>query len=293
MQSVRRRTGSGHNKVPQDPDDFRSTIDTDDEEPVPDPIPPPRRRTGGVSSPGRRRTASGSEMPPAPPPVRSNSEAAKGFQVSNSAVDRMVDVEGLRERSRQRLKRVLFASVAVAALAMGLVFRGQIWDALTHTAVDGQGIYLTVSSNPKAKVVIRHAKEEAAREPETELGETPLNAVRGAHIRDTLILTNPQIGLYYEEEIKFGEPNKVQKFEKEFAKGSLKLVGVPQGVTGLSFWRGTQEVGRYAPGLKIELYEGPQRLEVRGNAMKRTFEFEVQVKPGATVERTVDLSGYL
>lgn len=152
---------------------------------------------------------------------------------------------------------------------------------------------MTVNSNPRTRVLVRHAADEGAREAESDLGETPLKSARGAHIRDTLILTNPELGLYWEEQIKFGEPNKVQKFEKEFQKGSLEVVLTPKGQTGLSFWRGSQEVGRYSPGLKIDLYEGPQKLEVRGNALKKKVEFDVQILPGKLVKRPVDLTGAL
>ncbi|MBI3185921.1 MAG: protein kinase [Myxococcales bacterium] len=205
------------------------------------------------------------------------------------SIDGYIDLEEIKARSRLRLKRVVAVCGAAALIALLAIFHEPILDALTHKEIDGQSIYLTVNSNPKTKVLVRHAKEENAREPITELGYTPLTSVRGAHIRDTLVFSNPDVGIEYEEEIRFGEPNKVKKIEKQFTQGNLRPVVTPKELTGLSFWRGNQKVGDYRPGLRIELYEGVHRLEVRGAQLREPVPFEVQIRANETTEKPLNL----
>ncbi len=256
----------------------------------PETLPPVRKKSAGAAAPVRR--SSGLVMPEAPPPTRPQAPKPRVEAPKPGPAD-LPDLDDLKARSSHRSRQVLIASSIVAVLVMGLIFRGPIWEGLTHAAIDGQGVYVTVDSNPRVKVLVRHAREEAAVEPESELGETPLTAARGAHLRDTIILSNPDLGLYFEEPVRGTEPGKLQRIEKDFAKGAARITVVPRGLPGLSFWRGGQEVGRYEPGLKLELWEGTQRLEVRGDALKRPFRFDVQVPARATVDRTVDLTGYL
>jgi hypothetical protein len=257
----------------------------------PEPEKVPRRRSSG-SALARRRAQSGSEMPEAPPPTRPVEVAHAQEPVSAPALARALARDDRRTLIRQWKQRAMIAGAVAGMLALGLVFRSPLWKALSHTAEDTSEILLSVHSNPKTRVSVRHPPEEGASAPVTELGDTPLNAVKGAHLQDTLILSNAEVGIWYEEEIRFGEPNKPKLYGKEFARGQLKLALIPKGLTGLSVWRGNQPVG-HLPGPKIDLYEGLNRLEIRGELLKKPFSFEAQVKPGATIERTVDLSDCL
>ncbi len=260
-----------------DPDDL---VSTEDREPA------PRRKSGAHAFVDGKRTGSLKETFDRP-------EREDRPDRSELSLDRVVDLEELKRQSRERL-RLVFIGAGLCALALLVfVFREPILDVLSHKAIDGQSIKLTVISNPKARVYVRHARHEDAPEPETYLGETPLKAVKGAHVRDTIVLTNPDVGLHYEEEIKFGQPNETKKIEKNFEEGYLMPRVLQKGVTGLSFWRENRRIGDYTPGMKITLYEGKHRLEVRGAQLKAPVPFEVEIKRNAIVEKELDLSGQL
>ncbi len=253
-----------------------------DEEPEPRPPPEP-------PAPSRKKVPTGVEK------ARrvSKTDAAKAV-AEDAALDKYIDIEGARERSRKLWKVLVWGIPAGGVLLMLVVFWGSIVNALSHTASTGQEIYVTVESSIPVKVSVRHHKDEHARDPVTEMGSTPLTRAAGAHLRDTIILENKEQGAYYEEEIPFGEPQETKKINKEFKTGKIKLVKLgPKGLENLAIYLNDRQQCIYTPGVKCELYEGKHLLELRGDALKAPAPFEVEVKAGATTEVNRDLGRFL
>ncbi|MFZ5469909.1 MAG: serine/threonine protein kinase [Myxococcota bacterium] len=288
-----RRQSGAHPKAPPGELPDRQAPPSDE---MPDsllPLPPTKvpRRT---SSTGVRKKSSAklkeasadrwrSSIPSMPKePTHPDGEASEG----DAGIDEMLTTH------RQGLKRVVWVGAVVAALALVALFRGS-WVGAFSGKGDGEPVLLSVTSNPKAMVVVRHAKSENEKQPEEKLGHTPLKNVRGVHALDTLMLVNDDLGCYHEEVLAPGRPSEVQKIEREFKTGSLKLRITPSGATGLTVWRKDRLMGTYTPGLAIELCEGRQHLELRGDGLRQSVLFDVQIKPGGHVEKTLDISAFL
>jgi hypothetical protein len=176
--------------------------------------------------------------------------------------------------------------VAVAALIV--VF----WPKLMKKPLDGMGVFVTVDTNPKVNVRVRHSDKCGSPEPFTDLGMTPLRRVSGAHLQDTLILENKDQGIYAEvdEPLRFGEPGETKTYTKEFQLGYVRLKVIPKGMNGLKILLEGQDHGQYLAGSKLELAEGTHTLELRGDQLKEPVPVEVTVKAHDTTETVVDLS---
>jgi eukaryotic-like serine/threonine-protein kinase len=256
---------------------------------------PPRRKTGHVSriQPAtesapvpRRRTSSRVEMKEAPPPRREEREDDED-SVSERAVPKAKARAPINKADL--FKKVFMGLAAVAFAIMIVVF----WPKLMKKPIDGMGIFLTVDTNPKVMVRVRHSDKCGSPEPFTDLGMTPIRTAAGAHIQDTLILENKEQGVYAEEEeaLRFGEPGETKNIKREFKMGSVKLKVTPRNVGQLKILRDGQEIATYfSGGTKLELMEGTHTLELRGDNLKAPVQVEVTVKGRDTTEKTVDLS---
>lgn len=286
-------------RMEDDEDDERTML------PPPEPSPPPRRRTGMQSQvsapepPPRRRTSSRAEMP-APPPSRSRASlsAAPAVRVHDE-VDHAISEDSRRKLRTNATRNVATLGFIVGLLAVVAIFHKPILAVLNATASDGQGVLLTINANERVKVSVRHANGCGGSQPVTELGMTPLTLVSGAHLQDTLILENEQQGIYKEDTdtLAFGEPGQAKVLTQEFRRGSLLLLLKPDSVRGITVRRRGQDVGFYQggnnKGLKIELMEGKNKLELNGGPLKEPFLFEVDIKPNTINRETQDLSAFL
>jgi serine/threonine protein kinase len=268
--------------------------------PPPEPAPAPRRRTGMQSSvqssveAPRRRTSSRAEMPE--PPPRRSSGPAPAVRADDDALDRAIQADSQRTRRNMATRNVAMVGFIVGLVAVAAVFHKPILAVLNNRPLDGQDVHVTVNTNERVKVSVRHNPQCQSDQPVTELGFTPLTLASGAHLQDTLILENEQQGIYREdsETLAFGEPGQPKVVTYEFRRGHLQLTLKPDGLKGITVRRGGQDVGVYpgGKGLKIELMEGRHKLELSGGPLKESFFFEVDIKPGAVTRELQDLSAF-
>ena len=263
---------------------------------------PSRRPFGGG---GRvRRTSSGTELPSAQPRKSKSTLRAldgeksvsrkSGIQkvpVSESFYDAEAEkksgVDVPKEGGRRALK---FLPYLVGALAIVIAVVA-LKDKFPSTAKGGVPILLTVNSTPRMRVIV--VPSDAARK-ELDLGETPLDKATGAQVRDTIVLQNQATCIRHEETIEFGQPFEEKKIEKRFLEGPLKVTVTPANLKGLSVYCNDQPVGSL--GLPFPLYEGKHSLEIRGDALRTPFPFEVTIVPGTrinTLPKPLDLTSHL
>ncbi|WAM29021.1 serine/threonine protein kinase [Myxococcus sp. NMCA1] len=271
--------------------------------PPPEPAPPPRRRTGMQSgihpseAPPRRRTSSRAEMSSAPPRSRTSSVALSRSRAEEAEVDRALEKSARSARAGVAKRNIATAGFIVGLVAVGVVFHKPILSVLNSRASDGQSVTLSVNTNEKVKVSVRHTERCGSPQPVTELGETPLVNATGVHLQDTLILVNEQQGIYKEEvdTLAFGEPGQAKSFTYEFRRGQLQLTLKPDGLRGISVKRNGQDQGTYLgnKGMKLDLMEGRHKLELQGGPLKEPFMFEVEIKPGLINKQTEDLSAFV
>jgi hypothetical protein len=205
----------------------------------------------------------------------------------------------LAANDRKMRRGIEARNIAVIGFCVGLVavlgiFHRPILAALNSRASDGQGVWLTVNTNERVKVSVKHTERCGSAEPVTLLGDAPFARREGAHLQDTLILENEARGIYLEdaEALAFGEPGDIKVFDHTFKEGNLRLKLTPKGLTGLTVMRNGQRMGSF-PGGQITLMEGKQKLELRGTRFKEPVFFEATVKPEETTEVTLDVSSAL
>ncbi|HEX8702053.1 MAG TPA: protein kinase [Myxococcaceae bacterium] len=284
-----------------DADPERTRLPPPDRDDAQDTLPlPARRRTGQLSraqqaeappEPApRRRTSSRVDAKVAAPPAK----RARGVEDEEPAAPARKPAE-VRIRvpsvSGETLKKV-FLIVVAAAVAMGIVV---FWPKLMRKPIDGMSVFVSVDTNPKVNVRVRHSDKCGSPEPFTDLGMTPLKAVSGAHIQDTLILENQEQGIYAEEEevLRFGEPGETKSLKREFRLGHVRLKITPKNTGKLYILRDGRDLGAVLPGAKLELMEGTHQLELRGDKLSEPVPVEVNIKRGDITEVAVDLSKYL
>ncbi|MCP3141269.1 serine/threonine protein kinase [Pyxidicoccus xibeiensis] len=275
--------------------------------PEPPPAPPRRRATGMQSSiqpaaeapPPRRRTSSRvdsrAEMPE-PPPRRVSGIAPAARRKDDDEVERALEDSSRRTRRNMATRNVAMVGFIVGLLAVVGVFHKPIIAMLNARPADGQPVHVTVNSNERVKVSVRHGPQCHSEQPVTELGFTPLTLAAGAHLQDTLILENEQQGIYKEdaEQLAFGMMGEPKVLTYEFRRGHLQLTLKPDGLRGISVRRNGQEVGSYnGKGLKMDLFEGRHKLELHGGPLKDPFIFEVDIKPGIINKEQQDLSAFV
>jgi serine/threonine protein kinase len=298
------------NEEPYDPERTRLPPPEHQSKPDPDETapPPPRRRTSHTnrvqpsSQPAppaapaapRRRTVSRMEVKkPTPPPARPLIEEEDADAITGPRIPAPPKPKPVRPPiDKAELLKKIFLGLVAVALAGGIVI---FWPKLTRRAIDGVGIYVTVDTNPKVNVRVQHSDKCGSPEPFTELGMTPIKALPGAHLQDTLVLENKTQGIYAVEEelLRFGEPGETKILKREFKLGNVKLRVTPKSVGQLKISKEGQDLGVYLPGMKLELMEGTHKLELRGEQLKETVEFEVTIKAKDVTEEVVDVSAHL
>ncbi len=258
---------------------------------------PRRTSSGGL----KKRTASGNAMPEAPRrksrpevPVARRSSLSKVPSLDeeleapkDSTADRLVGLPELRESQARRARVVLMLAAVLGLALFAFVFKDTF---RTLFNVGGGGktpILLTVMTNPKTTVFV--VPKDDPKHP-LDLGVGPSKR-EGVYVGDTIQLVNQDIGIFYEEEIPFGEPGKERLIEKQFAEGQLTVATSPRPDPArcpLAIYRNGQKLGQV--GLRLKLYEGKQSLELRGECLKAPVGFEAQIEAGKSKTATVDIT---
>jgi serine/threonine protein kinase len=280
--------------VEEEEDETRQESEDEGQDTLPVPV---RRRTTGhiraqqAEAPApRKHTAHRMEVKkPAPAPVPKS-----GWDDDNEPSMIMAPPEpAVRapKLSGDTLKKIFLGAGAVAVALLIVVF----WPKLFIKPIDGMGVFVSVDTNPKVMVKVRHSDKCRSSEPFTELGMTPLKAVPGAHIQDALILENQEQGIYAEEEeaLRFGEPGETKIVKREFRMGYVRIKVMPKNAGALRILRDGRDLGPYLPGAKLELMEGTHALELRGDKLTEPVPLEVHIKGRDITETVVDVSKYL
>jgi len=283
-------------RTPPEEEDPERTI-------LPPPPEPVRRRTGSQpvassqsESGVRRRTSLRSEAVE-PPPVRRRTSSVPKARVVDEEDSvpeaRAVGTTPAPARSLP-LKKLLGGVSVLALVGVGLLFHKPLLEMLGSTAMDGQGISISLETNMPVEVSVKHSARCRSSAPITSLGNTPLRDVSGAHLQDTLILENKQRGIYREIEVPFGEPNEHKALPPvEFKMGTVRLKLLPSRLSGVEIFRDGQKLGLYSPGLALELVEGQHHLILQGPSLKEPVQVDVDVQGRDSVEKTVNVTEYL
>jgi hypothetical protein len=146
-------------------------------------------------------------------------------------------------------------------------------------------IVLSVTSNPKAKVIVKHGGT-LSKQP-LDLGETPIEDAKGAYAGDTILLINEELCLSYEESIQFAEPMEHRKIEKSFTEGQLVVSTKPAVKPGMAIY--CENKPRGTTGIAMNIYEGQHKLELRDDRLNQNVPFEVQITAKQTKREVVEL----
>ncbi len=251
--------------------------------PVDDDVKP--RRTGMK----KRMTASGVPQAPTRRSKADHPAAANWEEPSaKSRLSQYADVAGMKARSASRARLLLGTLVIAGVLGLAALYRDQIVGFVTGLTPRSGGVEvrLTVTSNPKTKVTVVPPRSEKGREA-FELGDTPLDNVSGVYVGDTVVLTNIDRGIHYEELIEVGQPDELKLIDKLFKEGSL-LVKMKLALKQAEVWRDNVKIG--VPSLPISLYEGSYRLEIRAPKLDKPHPFNVRIVAGGYSEVPVDVT---
>ena len=249
-----------------------------------------RARTNGISRKPKHlveaevRNIQLPSMTSLPPLYGPNSPAQAPVQGQDD-VNAFINVEEMRKRSQQRFQTAIYVSVAFALVLLVFLFRQAIVEAFSRSDLSSQGVLLTVTSSPTVEVFVKHPEEGAESQP-VHMGQTPLKEQPGAHLGDTVILESKSQGIHYEETLKYGTPGSVKEISKHFQKGSFILPLIPKNVFGLAFYMGDNLVGRYTPGVPVDLIEGDYNLELRGIKLKEPLKVKVKIVANQNTELT-------
>jgi eukaryotic-like serine/threonine-protein kinase len=178
----------------------------------------------------------------------------------------------------------LGAAITIATAVLGY---GALLGASKLGNSEPAPVQLTLSSNPKTRVTVLKPNGQRV-----ELGEVPIDRARGATVGDTVVMINQDLGITYEEKIQFGQPNENWVRVRDFAQGKLKVTLTGGSTKGLTIWRGTQLVASN-PNVSISLYEGIQRLELRGDPLRTPVPFEVKIEPNMINTALIDVGAAL
>jgi hypothetical protein len=257
---------------------------------VKSPVEPPRRRTSLVALPPaepRRRTASRVARVQSYAEPEPEEAPAPEVPAGPDPVELALAAE-LRRRQLQR-----YATVAAVVVLAGLafVFRRPLVDVLGRSGVDRTSVAVQVESNLSVDVWVLHHADEGQRDP-THLGEgKALGPVYGAHLKDTVVLENRQVGARWEKALEFGTPGETVPIHHEFVTGKVRLDVKPRPSAPVEVWLEGQLRGRTTT--PIELYEGPKTLELRSKAFIQPRLVELTVRPGQADEVVVDVRDVL
>jgi hypothetical protein len=249
----------------------------------------PRRRPTGQL---KRRTSSGAQaMPDAPPRSRSRASVPVP-EPSRDGISAIVDVKGLKERQRSRLKALISVIILVASLVLLFVFKDTLLSALNKKGLseDGVPVRLSVKSNPPVMVTVVPPPGVKNRQP-LDLQRTPIDEQSGAFVGDTVRLINEDRGIFYEEVIEYGQPNELKLISKTFKESAVRIKTTPP-LKNATVWRGNYKLGQV--GVNLALFPGKHLLEIRSDQLREAVQFEVVFADGAkNIEWPVDVSGSL
>ena len=249
---------------------------------------PPRRRGTGQL---KRRTSSGQAMPEAP--ARSKSRASMPEQRnSGDGISKIVDVQGMKDRQRSRLKALISVLVLIGALVLVFVFKDSLLGALKKNGLseDGVPVRLSVKTNPPVQVTVVPPGGVKNRAP-LELGRTPIDEQSGAFVGDTVLLVNEDRGIRFEEIIEYGQPNELKLISKVFKESAVRVRTTPNLRNG-TIWRGNYKLGQV--GVNLSLFPGTHELEIRSDQLANPHPFTVKFSDGAkNIEFNEDVSADL
>ncbi|MEW5739148.1 MAG: serine/threonine-protein kinase [Myxococcota bacterium] len=253
----------------------------------------PRRKSTGQF---KRRTSSGTAMPEAPPrrsrPSVPVSRAEDESAHSNENISKLVDVKGMRAQQQTRLKALVAVLALVGVVILGVVFKDNVLAVLRKDGLseDGVPLRLSVITNPPTMVTVVPPRGVKSRQP-LELGRTPINEQSGAFVGDTILLTNEDRGIHFEEVLEYGQPNEHKLIEHEFKESTVKIRTRPA-LKSAWVWRGTTRLGQV--NLAFGLVPGVHSLEIRSDQLIDPVPFELRFTPGQrVVEQEVDVSAAL
>ncbi len=255
----------------------------------PHPVPPRRQSNPGLrrqSGQGKPRPSQGrldavGKQPPSEP--RPNPTTEDRIATRPEASPFSNSFLGAASRQDQLKKWSALGGGVLLVLLLALIVAPKLLGGRSS----GTPVSLTVISNPRTRVTVVPPVSASNREP-LDLGETPRNAVSGAYVGDTVVLSNVERGIRYEEQIERLPENAPKLIEKEFREGTVKIRTSPT-VRGGEVYRGSMKIG--AVGMPMKLFEGVHRLEIHADdVLKFPVEFEVRLLPNQVVEQVVDLT---
>jgi hypothetical protein len=262
-------------------------------EPGDEPLPPARRKSTGLH---KRRTSSGTAMPEAPPrrsqPNVSVARLEESPGHSSENLSKLVDVKGMRAQQQSRLKALIAVVALVGVVILGVVFKDNVLAALKRDGLsdDGVPLRLSVTTNPPTFVTVVPPRGVKNRQP-LELGRTPITEQSGAFVGDTVVLTNEDRGIHFEQVLEYGQPNEHKVIENEFKESTVKI-RIRPALKGATVWRGATRLG--VVNVPFGLYPGIHALEIRSDQLVDPVPFELRFNPGQrVVEQEVDVSAAL
>jgi hypothetical protein len=208
------------------------------------------------------------------------------------APDVAAKVAALGARAQKRQVWVLYACLGLVAMVALFVFKQPIVDTLSHSEGGGQEVKLRVITNAKVRVLVRHHKDEGRGGEEEELAsQASSELIRGAHLRDTVILESKSQGIHFEQDLDVAQTDEIREIKKEFQIGYARIDSLgSKTLEGLTIYEFDQPRYVYQPGQKMEMYEGKHVLELRDKDGARVGRpFEVTIRAGSTLPVREDI----
>jgi serine/threonine protein kinase len=303
---------NGHGANGHGEDGALQTYDSDPPEAprAPETLPPPGMPKRSSSGPQNRVRRSG-EMPQAPArrsradlePQQEEDEAQrlldavekprpvakkKKKPIEKSSkdldLDKAIDLEALKQQQAKRRGIALLAMLGVCLVILGAIG----WKLFPSHNFDEQvPIILSVTSNPRAKVLIKHGGKTLDM---TELGETPIDDSKGAFQGDTVMLVNEDLCITDEVSIQFAEPNSRRIIEKDYSEGLLTVTTKPP-LKNIGIFCFNQKRGQ--TGISTQMYEGNHKLELRDERLTQPVPFDMKIIAKQMNKIQIDISDVL
>ncbi len=180
----------------------------------------------------------------------------------------------LRRNAAMRTTSLVIIGLLLVVAAAGFTVRDRL-PSLIHDygeLSESVPVLLTITSNPPTRVTVISSNGDEARD----LGFTSIDKAPGAFVGDTVVLTNVDRGIHYEQVIESGKVNEIKMIDKVFAETYLRVRTKPVVKNG-SVWLNNVQLGRV--GTPIKVFEGNQTFEVRGETLERAVPFQVRLDP--------------
>lgn len=196
----------------------------------------------------------------------------------------------MRRRAAFRSVILTLVLLMVSAGVLGVIFRDRLAPLLhLHTngmISEGVPLLLTVTSNPPTIVTVVPS---SGNQENRDLGATPLEKAQGAYVGDTVVLTNTNLGIHYEQLLDTGNSNELKIIDKTFKQVSLKVKTKPA-LRNATVFLDSLQIGKV--GMSMKVYEGTQTFEIHSDALLRNVPFTMRLDPSkANAEIEVDVSG--